>query len=122
VVLQSLFEVLASSGHWWRFGWDRDEPEFEQFYGAAIEAAAEFGSQVYPRLRVAVGSENSFEREAACWIVLSMLRQKSVDRGVLVEQGIYERIEYLARNDTNEGVQAACGDVYETVNSEDFKE
>jgi hypothetical protein len=70
VVLQSLFEVLASSGHWWRFGWDRDEPEFDQFRGAAIEAAAEFGSQVYPRLRVAVSSESSFQREAACSIVL----------------------------------------------------
>jgi len=122
VVLQSLFKVLASSGHWWRFGWDRDEPEFEQFRSSAIEAIAKFGPQVYPKLRVAVNSENSFEREAACWIALSMLRKELANQEVLVEQGVYERIEYLAQNDTNKGVQAACRNICETVNSKDFKE
>jgi len=29
IAMQCLFKGLASGGHWWRFGWDRDEPEFE---------------------------------------------------------------------------------------------
>ncbi len=28
---------LLDSGHWWRFGWDEDEPDFGQFQGAALE-------------------------------------------------------------------------------------
>jgi hypothetical protein len=108
IAMQGLFKGLASGGHWWRFGWDRDEPEFEQFRGAAIEAVAKFGPGALPMLLPAANSDSPFEREAACWIVLSMLKGKLVDQETFVEQGISERIEDLAQDDSSENVKAAC--------------
>jgi hypothetical protein len=108
VAVQSLFEALASAGHWWRFGWDRDEPEFEQFRSAAIEAASKFGPEAIPMLLSATSSDSPFEREAACWTTLSMLKSGSVDRTALAKQGVLERIHSLAQDDLDERVQAAC--------------
>jgi HEAT repeat protein len=113
--VQSLFEALASGGHWWRFGWDRDEPEFEQFRGAATEAASKFGLEALPTLLSATSSDSSFEREAACWITLSMLTSNTVDQTTLAEQGILERVEDLARDDPDERVKAACASVHSAI-------
>jgi len=59
-------------------------------------------------LLTAANSGSPFEREATCWIVLSMLKSKSVAQETLVEQGISERIEDLAQDDSSENVKAAC--------------
>jgi hypothetical protein len=107
-VLQSLFEALSSDGHWWRFGWDRDEPEFEQFRGAAIEAVAGFGPEAIPLLLVAIDSQSPLEREDACWIALDMLRSDLVDQAALADPDFVVHVAGLARSDSNEWVRAAC--------------
>jgi hypothetical protein len=108
VALHSLFKALASGGHWWRFGWDKEEPEFEQFRGATIQTVAEFGSKAFPMLSVATDSDSPSAREAACWIALSMVKSDSTDQDALVAEGIPHRIENLAHNDPNDNVRAAC--------------
>jgi len=115
IIIQYLLEALASGGHWWRFGWDRDEPEFEQFRSAAIEAVSRFGPEVLPALMSALSSDSLYEREAACWITLNMLNDGSVDRTTLAEQNILERIENLAQDGSDERVKAACTSVQDAV-------
>ena len=115
VAVQALFEALAAGGHWWRFGWDMEEPEFAQFQGAAIEATARFGLEALPALATATDGNSPFEREAACWITLSMLKSGSVDRTTLVERDILERIEGLALNDPDERVKTACASVHRAI-------
>lgn len=117
-VLGPLFDALASGGHWWRFGWDRDEPEFEQFRGAAIEAVAKFGPDAIPLLLVATDSASPFEREAACWIALNMLRTGSVDQITLTEQGFLSRVAGLAESDSSERVRIACISAYSEMISQ----
>jgi hypothetical protein len=106
--IRALFKSLASGGHWWRFGWDKDEPEFEQFRGAAIEAIARSGPVSLPWLLTATSSNSPFEREASCWIAFLMLKNNSVDQAVLAKQGISQRIDDLAWNDPNRMVKTAC--------------
>jgi hypothetical protein len=108
VALHSLFKALASDGHWWRFGWDKEEPEFEQFQSVTIQTVAEFGSKAFPMLSAATDSDSPSAREAACWIALSMVKSNSIDQDALVAEGIPHRIENLAENDPNENVRAAC--------------
>ncbi len=115
VVIRSLLATLASGGHWWRFGWDRDEPEFEQFRSVAIEAVSKFGPEVLPALMNALSSDSLYEREAACWITLDMLNDGSVERKTLAEQNILEHIENLAQGDSGERVRAACTAVQDAV-------
>lgn len=115
VAVQSLFEALATGGHWWRFGWDREDPEFEQFRSAATEAASKFGLDALPTLLIATSSDSPFEREAACWITLNMLKGGSVDQTTLAEQGVLECIESLAWDDPDERVKAACASVHSAI-------
>jgi hypothetical protein len=107
-VISSLLEALASDGHWWRLGWDKDDPEFEQFRGAAIAATVEFGSAALPQLQTALESGKTPKQEAACWVVLGMIKRGYVDATNLNQQGIKGRIEQLAHDGTHEGVRAAC--------------
>jgi hypothetical protein len=118
VAISALFKALASGGHWWRFGWDRDEPEFEQFRGAAIEATAKAGPESLPWLLTATSSDSPFEREASCWIVFLIIKNNSVDQAALVEQGISQRIDDLAWNDPNRMVKAACVSAQEEMASQ----
>lgn len=118
IAVQALFSALASDGHWWRFGWDRDEPEFEQFRGAAIASAAKFGAKIYPRLLAATNSNSPFEREAACWITLGVLKSDPGTQVTLIEWGIRERIESLAQSDPCEGVRASCTAVLNEISSQ----
>lgn len=115
LVIRSLLATLASGGHWWRFGWDRDEPEFEQFRSVAIEAASSFGLEALPSLTDALTSDSSYEREAACWITLDMFDTGLVDGTTLAEQNILEHIENLAQNDPDERVKAACTSARDAV-------
>jgi hypothetical protein len=114
-IMRVLLHALASEGHWWRFGWDRDEPEFEQFRGEAIEAASSFGVEILPLLDNALRSDSSPEREASCWIIANLLDAASVDRTTLEQQGIVEHIENLAQRDRDDRVKAACTSVWTTI-------
>jgi len=108
IAMQSLFKTLASGGHWWRFGWDKDEPEFEQFRSAAIEATSRFGPKAFPLLLAAAYSDNPLEREIVCWITLDMLKDATVDQATLAKQNILELVGNLAERDPNQNVKAAC--------------
>ena len=108
IAVRSLFEALGSGGHWWRFGWDRDEAEFGQFRGAASEAAARFGSKTLSELPAALSSDNPFKQEAACWIVIDLLRSNAIEKTTLIEYGVGDRVENLAKNDLDSSVKAAC--------------
>jgi HEAT repeat protein len=112
----ALFRTLASGGHWWRFGWDRDDPDFEQFRGAAIKATAGFGATALPRLLAATASDSPFEREAACSVTLAMIKSNSIDRVTLSKQEIYEHIVSLAKSEQDENVKQACISVQDTLN------
>jgi hypothetical protein len=118
LALDSLFQALAAGGHWWRFGWDREEPEFQQFRGAAIEATAKFGSAALPRLSRAVRGHSPFEREAACWIVLSMIKDSSVDQTSLFEAGLLDGVRDLAKNDSEPTVRESCLSAITRIESE----
>lgn len=119
IVIQSLLATLASGGHWWRFGWDRDEPEFEQFRGVAIEAVANFGLEALPSLTNALSNDSPYAREAACWITLDMLNAGLMDKTTLAEQNILEYIENLAQSDSDERVNAACTSARDAVTVSD---
>lgn len=108
IVVRSLFEALASGGHWWRFGWDNEDPEFAQFRGAVIEAVSKFGINALTPLSGAMNSDSPFEREAACWIAGNMLDTGLSQEFTSANLGITERLESLADSDPNEGVRAAC--------------
>lgn len=114
-IMLVLLHALASDGHWWRFGWDRDEPEFEQFRGEAIEAASSFGAEILPLLDNALRSDSPPEREAACWIIANLLDATSIDRTTLEKQDIVERIKNLAQRDRDDRVKAACASVWATI-------
>jgi len=111
IAIRSLVAALASGGHWWRFGWDEDEPEFEQFRGEAIEATSSFGQEALAAVNSALNGTSPLGREAACWIVLSMLKSGAVDQAILTKQGVSESIRQVARNDPHEGAKAACRSV-----------
>ncbi len=115
VVIRSLLATLAAGGHWWRFGWDRDEPEFEQFRSVAIEAVSSFGLKALPSLTDALSGDSPYEREAACWITLDMLDAGLVDETTLAEQNILEYIGNLAQSDSDERVKAACTSARDAV-------
>lgn len=115
IVIRSLLATLASGGHWWRFGWDRDEPEFEQFRSVAIEAVSSFGLEALPSLPNALSSDSPYEREAACWITLDMLDAGFVERTTLAEQNILGHIGDLAQSDPDERVKAACTSARDAV-------
>jgi hypothetical protein len=108
IAIESLFDALGSSGHWWRFGWDRDEAEFEQFRSAAIEAAAKFGPETLSELPVVLSSDSPFKREAACWIVFDLLRNNAIEETTFIKYVVIDRVENLAENDPDNGVKAAC--------------
>jgi hypothetical protein len=108
LVISSLLESLASDGHWWRFGWDKDDPEFEQFRGSAIAAMIEFGPAALPQIQTALESGLPSQQEAACWVVLGLKKRGYVDTTNLDQQGIKKQIAQLAHNDIHEGVKAAC--------------
>jgi hypothetical protein len=108
IVIHSLLEALANNGHWWRFGWDREDAEYELFRSAAIEAVSKYGSEALPDVAQATNSDNHYEREAACWIVLTMFKHGWADQTDLANSNIPERIESLAQSDPNENVKSAC--------------
>lgn len=108
LVVRSLLSVLGSGGHWWRFGWDTDEPEFNQFRGAAAYAIARFGGTALPRVAEALTSNNTRLREEACWILLAMLKMGKVSSPALVDQGVVNVITTLAHSDSHDNVRAAC--------------
>jgi len=116
--MQSLLDALASSGHWWRFGWDRDEPHYQQFRGAAITAVSVFGSSAFDTLLAATYSGSSSEREATCWIVYEMAESGIVAGKELADRGILDRIETLATEDRDANVSYACNRVYERMSKE----
>jgi len=115
VVIRSLLATLASGGHWWRFGWDGDEPEFEQFRSVAIEAVSSFGLEALPSLTNALSSDSPYEREAACWITLDMFKAGLVDGTTLAEQNILEYIGNLAQSDSDERVKVSCTSARDAV-------
>ena len=117
--LDSLFQALAAGGHWWRFGWDREESEFQRFRGAAIEATAKFGSAALPMLWRAVRSHSPFEREAACWIVVSMVKDGSIDHAHLFEAGVLDGVRDLAKNDSDPAVRESCMSAVTRIESDD---
>lgn len=108
LVVHSLLAALASGGHWWRFGWDKEEPEYEQFRNRAIEAVSKYGAEALPALLDATNSNSPHEREAACWITFTMFKRGWADQANLTECGIFDRIENLAKNDSNENVKSVC--------------
>lgn len=108
LVVQSLLGALGRGGHWWRFGWDTDEPEFNQFRGAATYAVARFGDVALPSVAKALTNSNAKLREEACWILVAMLQMGKVSSATLVDQGISNVIATLARSDSHESVRAAC--------------
>jgi hypothetical protein len=113
--LQSLLDALASSGHWWRFGWDRDEPHYQQFRGAAITAVSVFGSSALDTLLAATYSESSSEREATCWIAYEMAESGIVGAKELADRDILDRIENLATEDRDVNVSYVCNRVYQRL-------
>jgi hypothetical protein len=117
IALRSLFDALASNGHWWRFGWDREDPEFHQFRSAAIEATGKFGPTALPMLLRATSSPHPLEREAACWIVFTMIEDGWVDHTTLAEAGILDGIRDLAKNDSESAVRESCLSVVTSIES-----
>lgn len=106
---RSLLDALASGGHWWRFGWDRDEPEFNQFRSAAIEAVSTLGPAALTDVASAMGNSSPFQRESACWIVVSGLANGSIDPPSLAgHPDILRQIDALAQTDPDESVKSAC--------------
>ncbi len=106
-VVSFLFKSLMRNGHWWRFGWDRDELEFQQFRAVSISVTAKFGISILQNIKKAVDGENPYEQETACWVMREMLQKDIVNSDILKDDGLYERISILATN-KNTGVQAAC--------------
>ena len=100
--IRSLFDVLGSGGHWWRFGWDQDEPEYNQFRGAAIDAISRFGNKAYPYVVEAVNRRNSYTRDAACRAARKMIVEERIDSSDFGEQ-FRERVRYLMVNDCTAG-------------------
>ncbi|MCJ7738086.1 MAG: hypothetical protein MUQ10_12375, partial [Anaerolineae bacterium] len=98
-----------------RFGWDRDEPHYQQFRGAAITAVSVFGSSAFDTLLAATYSGSSSEREATCWIVYEMAESGIVAGKELADRGILDRIETLATEDRDVNVSYVCNRVYERV-------
>ncbi len=108
VAVETLMEALSSRGHWWRFGWDREEADFEQFRSAAVDAVASFGQSALPSVEKALSTGNSSAREAACWILVTMLEQGLVDREAATAGPLGPRIKDLAAHDPEYGVRNAC--------------
>lgn len=118
MAIQSLLEALSSGGHWWRFGWDRDEAQFEQFRGAAITTVSTFGPKALDGLLTATNSESPYQRKATCWIVLDMVSSGTVRKERLVERRILDRVYALAQNDRDADVRQVCSYVYDVAKDE----
>jgi len=123
LALSSLIQGLASGGHWWRFGWDREETDYEAFRGAAIEAVAAFGEEGLPYIVTATTSRSPDAREAACWVLLTMLKRASIDpdSGVITSE-VSTRVQVLADNDESFEVRVACGSVQDWVASHESQQ
>lgn len=120
--VESLFQSLESDGHWWRFGWDREEPEFAQFRGTAIDAVARFGAAALPALADAANSGSPLKRESACWVALAILEAYPDLRQAFVERGTFRRIDKLAAYDPDENVRSACSYVRDAVTAQEYLE
>ncbi len=105
---RNLVQALGRPGNWWRFGWDREEPEFEWFIRAATSAAAALGPDALPYVAGALDSPLSDQREGACWVACIMGRNGTVPREALARAVGRDRITRMASRDAAEGVRAAC--------------
>jgi hypothetical protein len=116
LAIEALLEALGSNGHWWRFGWDREEAQFERFRGSAIVAVAGFGAESVDDVLAASYNGNPFQREAACWIFLEMVKDETASIENLEQ--IHQRLDDLAEADRNFIVRKACGYVQLQVRDE----
>jgi HEAT repeat protein len=116
LAIEALLEALGSKGHWWRFGWDREEAQFERFRGSAIAAVAGFGTESVDDVLAASYDGNSSQREAVCWIVLEMVKDETANIENLEQ--ILKRLEDLAEADRDLAVRDICSYVQLEVRAE----
>lgn len=109
--MNSIFSTLIRKGPWWRFGWDRETAEFQQFQAVGISTVADFGISALPTLDKALRGENYRSQEIVCWILSDMLRKGLLDRNILVVNGVYEQINTIVSNTRNIEVDAACAPI-----------
>jgi hypothetical protein len=114
--VSSLLEAVASRGHWWRFGWDLEESDYERFRGAVIKAIAAFGSTAMPTLLQATVSRKPLAREVACWAALEMTGADPTSK-TLIERQVLPRAEHLAQHDPDPGVRIACSSLQRSMSS-----
>lgn len=111
LIVRSLLDILGRGGHWWRFGWDEDEPDFNRFRGVATDTVARLGPAAVPAVIASLDSGQRDGREAACWILGSMLAQGALDVSEL-DPNVTGAIARIAQNDPCRGVRAACSYLY----------
>lgn len=116
LAIQALLEALGSKGHWWRFGWDREEAQFERFRGSAIAAVAGFGAESVDDVLASSYDGNSSQREAACWIVLEMAKDETVSIENLEQ--VLKHLDDLAEADRDLAVREVCSYVQLEVRAE----
>lgn len=106
-LLQGLMTMLSSGGHWWRFGWDRSEPEYGQFLGAAQSAVARFGAQAHPFLVAGLDSRNVHSQEASCWVILTMFKTQELPTDDLMSD-LLLRVRSRTSEETDQPAREAC--------------
>ena len=106
--MEKLWDAVAAGGHWWRFGWDLFEGDYDIFQGTALEVLAGFGNRDLPRLLAAGSSRSRFEREAFCWVAYLTLDGGTVSRTTLEQMGILQRVIDLVQNDPDSDVRYGC--------------
>ncbi len=109
--LNVVFENLGERGHWWRFGWDKEEAQFNQFYSQVINTASAFGSDLLPWLQIASQDSNPLRREAVCKIIEQLPKDTVMEENDKFLESTREIVQNLASSDPSALVMSTCSRV-----------
>jgi HEAT repeat protein len=119
LIAESLLHILAKKGHWWRFGWDLDEPEYHGFRETAVSTLSALGEVATEPLAEALDSRQKGKQEAACWVLANMVRTGRIDMDHAKATELLGRASQLTQSSPHENVRSSCSRVLELIGKAD---
>ena len=113
--LTIIFKNLGEKGHWWRFGWDKEEAEYNQFYSQIVSTTSAFSVDLLPFLQTTSNDSNPLRREAVCRIVEQTFRDMIGKENDQFLETIRELVQRLAESDSNSSVVFTCNRILQNL-------
>lgn len=111
-ILELLFANISEQGHWWRFGWDKEDPEFEQFHSQLIGTISSFYLEdLLPYLENYAKHGSPTQRETVCWIVGEIAKDANDQQQKTHYDKLYAIVDGLAQSDPAPKVKSTCSTI-----------